>query len=222
MLAEQPFELGDHLAAGAEVDAGGRPVLEQAEPDLVQTRPVGMEPVAVAGIGQDVATEQFQRLGGRLQCRGGVAGASGRRRGRGQADHLEGVDPAGVELQGVAPAAAADEGRVVQGPAQLGHLRLQGVPGRGGGIVAPQVLDQPLGGHRLAGVQGQPDEQLGGLAGWHRERPAVAPDLERPEHPDGEHASAYAAALEVSSGRRQRIVSAPGDRSGHGTTTSSF
>jgi hypothetical protein len=52
MLAHQPFELGDHLGAGPEVDPGGRLILEQAEPDLAQARPVGMEPVAVAGVDQ--------------------------------------------------------------------------------------------------------------------------------------------------------------------------
>ena len=68
---------------------------------------------------------------------------------RGQAGDPQGVDPAGVELKGVAAVPAADQGRVAEGPAQLGHLRLQGVPARAGGGRAPQVLDQPLGGHEL-------------------------------------------------------------------------
>ena len=198
--AQQPFQLGDHLAAGAEVDLGGRPVLEQAEPDLVQARPVGMEPVAVAGVDQDLAPEQAERLAGRLQRRGRVTGAPRRRGGRGQAGDLEGVDPAGVELQGVAPVPAADQARVVEGPAQLGHLRLQGVPGRAGGGLAPQVIDQPLGRDEPPGVQRQPDQQLGGLAGRHRERPAVALDLQRAEHADSEHGSGYDA------GRRRRQI----------------
>ena len=192
VLAEQPFELGEQLGAAAEVDPGGRLVLEQAEPDLLQTCPVGMEPLAVAGVDQDLAPEQAERLGGRLQRRGGVAGASCRGRGRGQADHPEGVDPAGVERKGVAAVAAADQGRLAEGPPQLGHLRLQGVLARAGGGGPPQVVDQPLGGHALTGVERQPDQHLGGLAGGHRERPPVAPDLERAEHPDGEHASGYA------------------------------
>jgi hypothetical protein len=215
VLADQPFELGEHLGAAAEVDPGGRPVLEQAEPDLVQTCPVGLEPLAVAGVDQDLAAEQAERLGGRRHRRGRVASASCRGRGRGQADHLEGVDPAGVERKGVAPVAAADQGRLAKGPAQLGHLRLQGVPARAGGGRTPQVVDQPLGGHELAGVQRQPDQHLGGPAGRHRERPPVTPHLQRAEHPDGEHAPRVAGGPEAPSARRQRIVSGPGDRCGH-------
>ena len=68
VLVEQPFELGEQLGAAAEVDPGRRLVLEQAEPDLLQTCPVGMEPLAVAGVDQDLAPEQAERLGGRLHA----------------------------------------------------------------------------------------------------------------------------------------------------------
>jgi hypothetical protein len=124
----------------------------------------------------------------------------------GQAGHPQGVDLAGVEGQGVAPVPAGDQGRVGQGPAQLGHLGLEGVAGGGRGGVAPQVLDQPLGRDDLPGVQGQADQQLGGLPGRHRKRPAVAPDLEGAEHPDGEHGSAYDAGPAVSGSSAPRAT----------------
>jgi hypothetical protein len=206
MLAHQPFQLGDEVAAGPEVDPGRRPVLEQAEPDLLEAGPVGMEPLAVAGVGQDFAPEQGQRLGGGLQRRVGVTVAAGRGRVRGQRGHPEGVDPAGIEGQGVAAMPAGDHGRVGQGPAQLGRLGLEGVAARGRGGLAPQVLDQPLGRDDLPGVQGQADQQLGGLARRHRERPAVAPDLEGAEHPDGEHGSGYAVSRAVSGSSAPRAT----------------
>ena len=61
MLAQQPFQLGDDVAAAAEVDPRGRPVLKEPEPDLVQAGPVGLEPLAVAGVDQDLAPEQAER-----------------------------------------------------------------------------------------------------------------------------------------------------------------
>ena len=126
---------------------------------------------------------------GAVSCfEGGGAGIGGARREWSNPTD----DPAGVEGQAVAPVPAGDQGRVGQDSAELGHLGLEGVAAGGRGRLAPQVLDQPLGRDDLPGVRGQADQQLGGLAGRHRERPAVAPDLERAEHPDGEHGSGYA------------------------------
>ena len=198
MAVDQPFQLGEGVAAGAEVDPGRRLVLEQAEPQLLQAGPVRVGPLAVAGVGQGLAPEQGERLAGRLQGRRRVAVAAGGGRVRGQGGHPRGVDPGGVEGQAVAAVPAGDQSRIGQGPAQLGHLGLQGVPARGRGRVAPQVLDQPLGRDDLPGVHGQADQQLGGLPRRHRQGPAVAPDLQGAEHPDGEHGSGYAVRPAVS------------------------
>ena len=51
------------------VDPGREPVLDQAEPDLLQPGPVGVQPVAVAGVGEHVAPEQRQRLAARVDDR---------------------------------------------------------------------------------------------------------------------------------------------------------
>jgi len=78
MLADESFELADHLARGAEVEPGGELVLDETEMDLLEAGTVWDDPLAVTGGGEDLAAEQRQRSRARLQHGGGVTGASKR------------------------------------------------------------------------------------------------------------------------------------------------
>ena len=82
----QRFQLGDHLATGAEVDPGGEEVLEQAHPYLLELRALGLQPLALTDVDEDRSPEQREPLGGQRHGRRRVPGASGRRGGGGEAD----------------------------------------------------------------------------------------------------------------------------------------
>ena len=212
---DESFQLADHVAAGAEVDACGEVVLDQAEADLVQPHPVGVQPVAVAGVDEDLAPEQRQPFAGDVHGGRRVAGPPRRGRGRGQGEDVQGVDAGLVHVQGVAAVAARDQVGATQRPPELGHLRLHRVLARAGGRGAPQVVDQPVGAHQPSGIERQPDEHLRGLAGRHREvaRRRGGPRAGRARATVNIVASVClvpTAGPDRSSDRRQRVVSTRG------------
>ena len=143
MLADESFELADHLARGAEVEPCRELVLDETETDLLEAGTVRDDPVAITGGGQDLAPEQRQRRRARLQRSGRVAGASKRCGLFGEAEHLERIDRARVDLQRVTGTRPRHQRGVAQRPAQPGHLRLQHVARRADGLVSPEILDQP-------------------------------------------------------------------------------
>ena len=78
MRADEPFELADHLARGAEIEPRRELVLDETETDLLEAGPVRHDPVAITGGGEDLAVEHGQRRRARLQSSGRVASASKR------------------------------------------------------------------------------------------------------------------------------------------------
>jgi hypothetical protein len=103
-------------------------------------------------------------------------------------EHAEAVDVerAGVEAQQV-PRRLADHeiapARMLQGAPQLRDLGLQRVERVAGLLPAPQVLDEPLDGHRAALVDEEVGQQRADLPLRHPHRLAVVgPHDHRPEH----------------------------------------
>ena len=205
---DETLELADHVAAGAEVDPRREVVLEQAEPDLLQPRPVGVQPVAVAGVDEHLAPEQRQRLGGDVQGGRRVAGtAAPRPPTRPGPTTCSASTHRLVDVQGVAAVAARDQAGSPSARRSWDTFDCR-VLRPCGGRVAPQVLDEPVGAHRPPGVEREPDQHLGGLARRHGKRLAVAADLDRAEHGDGEHAASVCLVPTAGPVSRQLAVSA--------------
>ena len=79
MHADEPFELADHLARGAEIEPRRELILDETETDLPEAGTVRDDPVAITGGGEDVAAlEHGQRRRARLQSSGRVASAAKR------------------------------------------------------------------------------------------------------------------------------------------------
>ena len=72
----------------------------------------------------------------------------------------------------------------VEGPAEPGHQRLEGVGGVGGQVLAPEAVDQPLGRHHPAGVQHQQHQQRPGLGAGDHDRALAVGDVSGPRIPN--------------------------------------
>ena len=148
----------------------------------------GMTQSAAPAPDEDVAAEHGQRRRARLERGGRVARAPKRGRLLGQAKHLERIDGARVDLQRVTARsipvtnAASPNARRNRDTFVCSVLRAVD-----SGLVSPQVLDQPLGADHDAGLEGQTDEHLGGLAPAHRYALAVAVQLDHIEHRHRDH-----------------------------------
>jgi len=189
---DQRLELPDHLGGGAEVDAGRKAVLNQPEPDFFQPRPMRQQPLAIAGIAEDLPAEQRQGPGARLRCRSGIC-CSGISRaplfrdGSRHLHHDKGVDSTGIDLEGVPASTAGQHGVLSEGPTEDGCLGLQRVSCGDARPGAPEILDQPVGSNGDTGLEGESDQQLSGLAGRQRNPNSVATEFGGSEHRDGEH-----------------------------------
>ena len=189
VTADEGFELGDDLAAATEIEPRRELVLDETEPGLLEADTVRGDPLAVAGVGEHVTVEHRQRRGAQGERRRGIATGSQPRRLAGQAEHVEGIDRSGLDVQHVPGPRPGDERSVAERPSQPRDLDLQRVAGHAHRILGPEVLDQPLRADHDARFEGEPDEQLGRLARPHRNRDAIAVQLDRTEHRDRDHTS---------------------------------
>jgi hypothetical protein len=180
----QLLELADQGGVLAEGQPGVHQVLQRRRPLLLQPSGERQRERRVRVVGQRRAPPQPQRLD---QARGNRRRLGpGARRGH-QATEPLGVDRLGVDPQDVArrrPGHQVPTRRLglLQRPAELRHLGLQGAAGPTRRVALPQVLDQAVGRHRLAGVDEQVRQQ-----GTHLRPPdgdsrtTVGPRRERPE-----------------------------------------
>ena len=182
MLGHQPLQLPDQPG----VVAGGQPQLHQRldrpQVQLLQPGRLGQGPGLVGELGQGRGPPQPERLRQRPGRR-----VPGRPAGLGDQPLEPGrVHLAGVGLQHV-PGRAGDHqpgpGRP-QGPAQGRHPALEGVGRVPRGVVAPQVLDQPVGRHHPAGVDQQVGQQGPLLGPRHPHQARSVADLQRPQDPE--------------------------------------
>ena len=133
-----------------------------------------LDPVAVAGGRQEVASIQLQGRGAEVGRARVVAGIEQPGRGGRVVQHRERVDLGRVDGELIAAIAALDQRRIAERPAQPGDLRLQRVAPGGDGPATPQVVDEPVGAHEHTGLDREAHQQLGGLSPRHRHELAVA------------------------------------------------
>ena len=158
VLGDQPVELRDHETVPPERQVGVDTVLHGCQAPLVQARGLIDESGLVGEIAERGSAPQRQRL---VQLVRGPVGLAGGERGTTLVG--ERFEPGGVQAvvghdQSVA-ARLGDEMTVAERLAQGRYVVVQ-APGRGRRRrLAPQCVDQPLGGHRLVGVHEQHGEQ---------------------------------------------------------------
>ena len=130
VTVDQGFELGDDLAAAAEIEPRRELVLDETEPGLFEADTVRGDPLAVAGVGENVTVEHRQRRGAQGERRRRIATGPQPRRLAGQAEHVEGIDRCGLDVQHVPGSRPGDERSVAERPSQPRDLGLQRVASR--------------------------------------------------------------------------------------------
>jgi hypothetical protein len=162
------------------------PRADGGQPVLLQRSELRLQPRLVGEIGQRGAPPQRQRL---VEERDrGVRAAGPQRR-----PPLVDRGPEAQQVQLVAPDVdrvarlAAGHGQAgLPGHEQLAQGRdvhLQGVADLVARLLAPQQVDQPVGGHGATGGEEQRREQQPLLAAAERQRTASGVHLQRPQHP---------------------------------------
>jgi len=178
-----------HVGVAAEPELRIDQLLERGEAKLFETGDLALGEALVRGVGERRAAPErqrtFERGGGAVRVAGGELIAAGGH------EVLEsvGVEVLALDRQLVAALARHDRARagVVVTPSrrerlsQSRDLDVQELGGRGRRPLAPQLVDQPVRGERLVGVQQQQGEQRSLPAPAERNRPALVEDLERTE-----------------------------------------
>ena len=191
------------------VPAGGQAPVDQdlggGQAQLLQPGRLGLGPRLVGELGQGRAAPEAERL---LQQPGRprpLGGRGGQGLG-GQPLEPGRVDLPGAGLQEIARRPGGHHPRPgrPKGPAQGRHPALEGVGRVPRRVVAPEVLDQPVGRHHPAGVDDQVGQQGPLLGPWDPHRGRPVPDLQRPQDPELH--------LRPSAADPQRHVSLPAHR----------
>jgi hypothetical protein len=157
-------------------------LLQRHEPQVLQPCDLDLGKTLVGQIGKRGAAPQRECV---LERRERQLGATRRKRAPAVAEKTfepVRVQAARIELE-LVPVRASNDGAAVGGErlAQPRDMRLHGLGGRGGRMVAPQLVDESIRGQRLVGMQHQQREQGALLAPAQRHRPAPGEDLQRPE-----------------------------------------
>ena len=188
MLSHQGLQFADELGMSAKRKVRLDPVLHHREPEVLNPRDCRLCEGLVRELRERCAAPQTQGLSKDLRGPFGLAGCeSSPPFARDSLEVLE-IDGTGLDTQDVSGSLPDEKGIGRLRPfcpkrlAQLGHVDLQGVSGAVGRLVAPQVIDQPVGGNDPVGVKNQDGEERALLCSSKREHPPLDDDLERPEH----------------------------------------
>ncbi len=187
LLGHDAFEVGDHLLRLADPHSGGTPQFQQLQPRGLQPCPVRLHPGPVAGIDQHVAGEEAQRRGAQVDDLSILGFVEQPPRCDRRFEHDGRVDLGVVDDEAVAAVDVHDEARVTQRPPEPGDLRLQRVRPRRGGVITPEVLQQPITPNGDPGLERQADQQFGRLAGRNPDRIVAAVGGDWSEHRDRQH-----------------------------------
>ena len=181
VVIDELLELADDLgmAAGFEVRFDAQ--LERRDPLLVQARDLGGGEGLGRELGERLAAPQCQR---HAQDRGGLLGLAVGHRPAGLLDEL--LEALGVELaiahaQRVAGLGRREDVRIAERLAQARDVHLDRLHGAARRVLAPQRERQPLGAHRLVGVQEQDGEHRPRLVAAKRDLARGTADRDRPE-----------------------------------------
>ena len=151
-------QLVDRAVVEAEGQLGLYPVLDGAEPPLLEAGSGAAGPRRVDELVQRRSPPQAQRLAQAVAGGGRVAVGEHRPPLVGEHPELPEVDVGGVDLQAVAAAAKGQRRRAERAP-QPRHVALQRAGGRRRRVVAPEVGDDRGDGHGASGGEQQRDEQ---------------------------------------------------------------
>ena len=200
LAGDERLELGGHRGVMAESHLGVDAILGAVEAQLGQARPLERGE-RLGELGQRLAAPEGEGL--TEQTGGGPWVAAGQRDSSRVAQSLEPDEVDGVGLGNERVSAGPrDEHTGRQHLAQLGDVYLHHLRGRAGHVLAPEVLDEALGGDRAIGIERQPGEQRAWLATAEPHRGGSVADLERAEeerhHGDGRRCYA---AVRVRTGR---------------------
>ncbi|MBE1557256.1 hypothetical protein H4W81_000035 [Nonomuraea africana] len=145
-----------------------RQLFERRQALLVESRGGGPGERLLAEVGVGGTPPQRQRPRQHRRLHRGVGGGRGAGQ---QLGELEGVHALGP--QQVSRRLVGDQVAVAEGAAQLRHLGLQRVGGIARRVVAPQVVGEPVGGHRPSLVDQQVGQQRPDLHLGHADRRPV-------------------------------------------------
>ena len=182
VLGDQRLELSDHLGVPAERQPRVDLQLQGRRAQVGEARDVALGERLVGEIGERLAAperEAFVEPGGGLPrtIRGQLVPGL-----REQPLEPVRVEPVGVELQAVPALPGHDQvAPASERLAQPRDMDLHGLGRRGRRLLAPELLDQPVGAERLVGVQHEHGEQRALLAPSERDFAALVEDLERSE-----------------------------------------
>jgi hypothetical protein len=199
-------EVGDELPKhryGAFVVAKGKTrldrLLERGGPQLVQPLDFRFHERFIGDVLERLATPQAQRLVELVECHSRrpprrLLEPTGGIRHRGLEPH--GVDLVRRDVEQVAVAGRAKCGRgtlsgQAQCPPQVRDDALQRVGGVHRELVAPQLIDEDVGGNRVARLEQQRAQRDSRPATSQQEDGPVTADLQRPEDSELQHARAY-------------------------------
>lgn len=178
MIGHERLELGDGLPVAAELELSRDPLLHRLQPDLLEARDVALERRFAGEVGERRAPPQLERLGERFEGRARVVRQPRR------LPH-ERLEPQDVELSRIRADEVAGRPSLdpvrAHGAPEPRYVRLQRAPCRLRGFLAPQGVDQVLGGDDLVRAKQQVGEDEPLLGSAERDRAAPFGDLERPE-----------------------------------------
>ena len=149
VVVDRPVELGDHVVVPAELDLRVEAHLHGDEAQLVEVHGRRPAPLGVGHVGVGRTAPEGERPLGGVPGEGRVggqrvAGPAGEQLERG------GVHRAGGHVEHVAGAVPPEQIGVAECSAQQGEVAVEGADRGAGGVVAPDVLDEPFGGDELA------------------------------------------------------------------------
>ena len=212
MGARQPVELDHHLGVAAGGEARLHQPLDCDEAELAQSRRLGMECRMHRQVVERHPTPEGERCFERICAPVGV----GRSRCKPFGDQrfeLERVEDVPIGLNPVTGTDPLDHRS--QQLAQLRDVRLHGVAGAVGWVVAPQSVDQPVDGHDGVGVREQECEHQALLGSTECEGRVASPGHRshacRGDHSRGtEHLESHRRIVDAVSPRRIRHIRAGG------------
>ena len=206
---DQRAQLRDQLGVTTEREVGVDAQLERLEPLLLERLDGGDGELLVGEVGERAAPPLAERC---AQRPGGLPRAAGRQVVAAlRAQRLEARDvgaPRG-RAHAIAGRDGLDDGVRLEQPAQARDVLLQRGARVGGRVVAPQLVDQRVRRHDLAGPQQEQREHAALAHAAQMERPAVVADLERAEEKEVEtalHAATLPGRAALSAARKRAAL----------------
>ena len=177
IAGNERLQLGHHLVVPAECEVSLEPLLDRAQPHLLQPRDLRLRELLVRQVRQRCPAPERKRI---AQLRGRALGGGTARLGHELLEAGE-VQLGRIDVQNVARR-ASHEPVVPDRLSQPGDVDLNGLGGRERRRGAPQRIDQTIGRHHLVRVQQQHGQDRTLLRAAQGERALVPRHLKRAEN----------------------------------------